>query len=300
MARLRVNDAALLGAMNWLKLVSKGNGGQFAYVPEEPPRPSMTAAGLLCRQYLGLRRGDPVMLEGMNVLTSNLPDNARRDVYYWYYATQVLHNAPGPEWDEWNRQMRRVLIETQCKEGCATGSWDPEKPSRDKWSDQGGRIFVTSMAALSLEVYYRYLPLYQLDTEEPPAGEKAEPGKSVAKQPERKGAPSRAPAHRRRSPQGPRPEAAPSRRSAPRLPPAARIRSPARRRRQTQKRIPVPMRRRRQCLPRRRTPTSRPPNPSRPARRVRRRSADRLAPALGASGHRLIPPRFPWNGSLQT
>lgn len=89
----------------------------------------------------------------------------QKNVYYWYYATQVLHNVPGPEWDKWNRQMRRVLIESQSKEGCAAGSWDPGKPYKDAWADAGGRLMLTSLSALTLEVYYRYLPLYKLDTQ---------------------------------------------------------------------------------------------------------------------------------------
>ncbi len=102
------------------------------------------------------------MQEGLATLLRHMPDNNARDMYYWYYATQVLHNVPGPDWDKWNRQMRRVLIETQCKDGCAAGSWDPDKPTRDRWGDAGGRLYVTSLAALTLEVYYRYLPLYKL------------------------------------------------------------------------------------------------------------------------------------------
>ena len=58
--------------------------------------------------------------------------------------------------------MRRALVRTQCREGCAAGSWDPEIPSLDAWSEQGGRIMTTAFSTLSLEVYYRYLPLYNL------------------------------------------------------------------------------------------------------------------------------------------
>jgi hypothetical protein len=45
-------------------------------------------------------------------------------------------------------------------EGCAAGSWDPKA---DAWGQQGGRVMQTSLAALVLEVYYRYPPCY--DTE---------------------------------------------------------------------------------------------------------------------------------------
>ena len=31
------------------------------------------------------------------------------NVYYWYYATQVMHNYAGYEWDTWNRAMRKLL-----------------------------------------------------------------------------------------------------------------------------------------------------------------------------------------------
>ena len=106
---------------------------------------------------------------------AHLPSIDQRNAYYWYYGTQVMHNVPGPEWDVWNRQMRRVLIESQVKEGCAAGSWDPDEPKPDPWGEQGGRIMVTSLCCLTLEVYYRYLPLYKLD-----APDKGEPAKQTA------------------------------------------------------------------------------------------------------------------------
>jgi len=166
MAYLKVNPMAFEGAKRWLKSVSKGSsGGLFCYTPESSPTPTMTSVGLLCSQYMGLHRDDPVMIEGMKYLMSNMPNIHAHNVYYWYYATQVLHNVPGPEWDTWNRQMRRVLIDSQSKEGCAAGSWDPAKPAKDAWATQGGRLMLTSLSALTLEVYYRYLPLYKLDSE---------------------------------------------------------------------------------------------------------------------------------------
>ncbi len=98
---------------------------------------------------------------GKRYLLQNLPDNGRRDTYYWYYATQVMHNLLGHDWDAWNHQMRTALVETQCRHGCAAGSWDPEYPTLDTWGPQGGRILTTAFSTLTLEVYYRYLPLYQ-------------------------------------------------------------------------------------------------------------------------------------------
>jgi hypothetical protein len=167
MAGLDVSESAIAGSNKWLKATSHGkSGGLFSYQPGAPASPSMTSVGLLCSQYLGAKRDGASIQEGMAYLLNNLANPERRNCYYWYYATQVMHNLPGPEWDTWNRQMKRVLLDSQAKEGCAAGSWDPAKPTADAWGDPGGRIMVTSLCCLTLEVYYRYLPLYRLDTQE--------------------------------------------------------------------------------------------------------------------------------------
>ena len=166
MAYLNVDPKAFTGAAHWLDSVASGNyKGMFSYTPGPGATPSMTAVGLLCRQYLGMKRDDKAMQEGMGFIMKQLPKPNTRFLYFWYYATQVMHNLPGPEWDKWNREMRRVLIDTQCKEGCAAGSWDPDRPAPDPLSAPGGRVLITGLSTLTLEVYYRYLPLYKLDTE---------------------------------------------------------------------------------------------------------------------------------------
>lgn len=164
MAGLKVNQKTLDKAKSFLKSVSSGEAnGLYGYKPGTKPTPTLTAVAMLCQQYMGMQREDPAMVEGKKHLMLYLPNSLNRNCYYWYYATQVMHNFPGPEWDTWNRRLRRMLITQQVKEGCAAGSWDPEKPVRDTLGDVGGRLMVTSIAILSLEVYYRYLPLYQLD-----------------------------------------------------------------------------------------------------------------------------------------
>ncbi|HEV3023738.1 MAG TPA: prenyltransferase/squalene oxidase repeat-containing protein, partial [Pirellulales bacterium] len=149
MAGLQVNTSALAGAKKFLKSAASGaSGGLFAYTPGAPPTPTMSAVGLLCSQYLGTKRESPLMKEGVEYLMRNLPARGNTSVYYWYYATQVLHNLPGPQWDEWNRTTRKVLIESQVKQGCAAGSWDPERPYPDPWGPAGGRLLMTSLNCL--------------------------------------------------------------------------------------------------------------------------------------------------------
>jgi hypothetical protein len=164
MAGLGIDTGRLELVQKWLRAVAKGHySGLFAYLPYREPSPTMTSVGLLCRQYLGAGKDERFMQEGVEYLLNNLPDADQRDTYYWYYATQVMHNLVDRNWDRWNRQVRRVLIETQCRDGsCATGSWDPQRPSMDSYGFKGGRLFVTSLSTLTLEIYYRYLSLYKV------------------------------------------------------------------------------------------------------------------------------------------
>jgi hypothetical protein len=164
MAGLEVSDNSLLGARKYLQSCGSGQyRSEFSYTPGGGPTATMTSVGLLTSQYLGAQRSDPVIIGGVEYLSNHKPQINNRNTYYWYYATQVMHNVPGKEWDDWNRQMRRILIETQEKNGCAAGSWNPLQPDPDPWAQQGGRLMVTSFCTLTLEVYYRYLPLYKLD-----------------------------------------------------------------------------------------------------------------------------------------
>jgi hypothetical protein len=119
------------------------------------PTPTMSAVGLLCRQYLdGWGPRSPRLLRGIDAHLRPHPPGARQDAYYCYYATQVMFHFGGQGWKEWNAQMRETLVKTQEK----NGSWPA---AGDAWGRQGGgRLMVTAMNLLTLEVYYRYLPLY--------------------------------------------------------------------------------------------------------------------------------------------
>jgi len=163
LAKLKVKPETLQRAAKWLQAVSNHDRlGEFSYSPDAKPDPCMTAVGLLSSLYLGAKSTDPHIEAGTQYLMKQLPDVQRRNVYCWYYSTAAVQKYGGPAWGDWNRVLRRLLVESQVQEGCAAGSWDPDKPTKDAWGDLGGRIFVTSLSTLSLEVYYCFLPLYKL------------------------------------------------------------------------------------------------------------------------------------------
>lgn len=161
MAGLRIPRSAYAGVANWLDSVEeKSAPGRFRYHPTKEVTEPMTAEGLLMRQYLGADRQDQALLAGASYLKVRLPRAEARDVYYWYYATQVMFHMQGEHWEAWNAEMRDMLVATQEKGGPARGSWDATSPTKDTWGRSGGRHYVTCLNLLMLEVYYRHLPLY--------------------------------------------------------------------------------------------------------------------------------------------
>lgn len=173
MAGLEVDDArlpTLANATRFLDSVQTSDGGGYGYMRADAPTPTLSAVGLLCRQYLGWGPRNPGLIAGINRLKQTPPGSVK-DIYYYYYATQVMHHMGGEAWEFWNPRMRDLLIKSQVgyldknldpKRLHERGSWSPEG---DRWceNDGGGRLMMTSLALLTLEVYYRHLPLYRRD-----------------------------------------------------------------------------------------------------------------------------------------
>ncbi len=130
------------------------------------PTSVMTSVGLLMRLYFGWKRDRAEMLAGADYLLEHLPEHgsetaSRRDTYYWYYATQVMFHMRGQHWQQWHDRLYPLLINSQTVDGELAGSWDPNYPTPDLWARYGGRLYVTTLNLLSLEVSYRHLPLYE-------------------------------------------------------------------------------------------------------------------------------------------
>ena len=158
MAGLEVQSPALDAISKYLDNASTDGGSGYAYKPGQAETTTMTAEGLLCRQYLGWKKDDPRLVKGIERVAAS-PINWRdQNVYYWYYATQVMHHMEGKYWNDWNEVLRQTVPEKQVKTGKEKGSWDP---MIDRWGNHGGRLYTTCLCTYMLEVYYRHLPIYR-------------------------------------------------------------------------------------------------------------------------------------------
>ena len=155
MAFLQVNPLTIKKAVEFLNRVQQDDGAMYGYT--DPGNGYGTSAvGLLCRMYLGWKKDNPALQRGVARLAKAGPN---ADLYYDYYATQILHHMEGDMWVAWNTKMRDLLVKSQQTKGHMAGSWF-EGFEKGHGPEYGGRLYCTSLATMILEVYYRHLPIY--------------------------------------------------------------------------------------------------------------------------------------------
>jgi hypothetical protein len=167
-----VSTSVRNGTLSWLDKVAGGRErGLASYQPREAVTPTMTAEAWVCRQFLGVGGPGPASNEAADYLLVHGPDRDPYNLYYWYYGTLAMYQHGGDAWTRWNSTVRDQIIRRQHASGHIAGSWDPDD---SLYGLKGGRIYCTALATLTLEVYYRFLRLYD-DPKLPAAGAAATP-----------------------------------------------------------------------------------------------------------------------------
>ena len=122
----------------------------------------ITAVGVLSMQLLGHSRSAEVR-RGLSYL-----DSARCDwrnppawpMYAWYYLSQAKFHEGGGSWRNWNNQFAPQLIRNQNPDGSWSSAGLAMKSGITGREDYHP-AYSTTLAALTLQVYYRFLPTYQ-------------------------------------------------------------------------------------------------------------------------------------------
>jgi hypothetical protein len=145
---------------------------EFASRPDAPrmsqhENPTLTSISLLTRVFIGQNTRGKILRAHANMLLKEKPKliDPEKTVswwdsacyYQWYYSTLAMFQMGGTYWRTWNDAMKSSLLKLQNKGGCEDGSWEPIS----RRGSRAGRIYSTAVNCLSLEVYYRYLPILQ-------------------------------------------------------------------------------------------------------------------------------------------
>ena len=156
MANLNVNPLTVKKAVAFLNSVESQKGARYGYTDNSRFSPGLTAVGLLCRMYLGWKKDNPALKDGVAYLARTGPTP---DLYYDYYATQIMHHMEGDAWIAWNTKMKAMLLKAQSTKDHETGSWF-DGVDGGHGPDAAGRLYCTALSTMILEVYYRHLPIY--------------------------------------------------------------------------------------------------------------------------------------------
>lgn len=168
LAGLKVPENHFELARKWFDTAGGGkHGGLYGYQGPGKKSPAMVATGMFCRQLDLVPPTSPMQIESAKLIGINPMRSRTLDFYYIYYATLALYQHQGPIWDQWNERLKDSLPRLQRKTGSRTGSWDTSRGL----AGNGGRVASTALATLSLEVYYRILPIYGFRGEEEQAPE---------------------------------------------------------------------------------------------------------------------------------
>lgn len=115
--------------------------------------PMSTGLGALCLMFVGERDSDEVK-DAIKMIRRNwMPGSGSVDYVRWYYTGQAMFHYSRDDWNAWNNTMREVLPKMQNSKGSFT--------SNNAEEIAAGVSYNTTMAILSLEIYYRYAPIYK-------------------------------------------------------------------------------------------------------------------------------------------
>jgi hypothetical protein len=157
LAGVKAPDRTRQGMLRFLQNNTSGrHKGLSSYRAGERPSRTMTAEAYACRVFLAQQPSKDLTDEAAAFILEELPGAGKTDFYYWYYGSLAMFQLQDERWVRWNDALQRELLSRQVKTGEMVGSY----PTDEVWSGYGGRVYTTSMAALCLEVYYRYLPVY--------------------------------------------------------------------------------------------------------------------------------------------
>ncbi|MBN2302237.1 MAG: terpene cyclase/mutase family protein [Lentisphaerae bacterium] len=131
---------------------------------------ALTGVGVLCMQLFGAAR-EPEVRAGLAYMANwriSWTEKVQGSIYHWYYITQAKFHEGGETWNSWNKQFSPELVRTQIVIPKAilgpTGKMEDigywEGPEINK-GHSGGLVMDTSMCAMMLQVYYRYLPTFK-------------------------------------------------------------------------------------------------------------------------------------------
>ena len=153
MCGLEAPSPTIEAARRFLDRVQTHDGAAYGY-RSPAAKPCTSAIGLLCRMYTGWTADHEALRRGVTALAR--PGPSPGAIYQNFYLSQALLQMNHPVWPRWNAKNRDQIVAQQMRVAHEAGSWF----FAEHETAPGGRLAHTALAVLTLEVYYRLLPIY--------------------------------------------------------------------------------------------------------------------------------------------
>jgi len=137
----------------WGILTQPDSHVRYSYGSDNTPKPAISAAAIACLYSAG-EYDSTLAVDCLNYVAGkfrNTSDGFSLDGHAFYlnlYAAQAFYQAGDEYWDAYFPKARDHLIKQQQ----ADGSWK---------ASSVGPTFSTSIAAIILQLPYKFLPIYQ-------------------------------------------------------------------------------------------------------------------------------------------
>lgn len=137
--------------------------GRFGYSSRGAGSDGVTAVGVLCLQLLGYGKDKAVRMGqgAMNGFDCNWRNPPSWPMYAWYYITQAKFHDGGQTWAGWNNKFAPEIVKNQNEDGSWTSAGQNLGEGDHGKETNHGPVYSTTLAALTLQVYYRFLPTYK-------------------------------------------------------------------------------------------------------------------------------------------
>ncbi len=147
-----VPTRAIDDAVKYIKRRHNERQNVFGYQGDSDHKDSLTGMAILCLELCG-SHGDEMLARAGDYVLANSKQQLPGDQFEYYgnyYNAQAMFQLGGKYWEQYAAWMYETYLAKQKQDG----SWE---------GNHYGKIYTTSMMALSMTVPYRQLPIYQRD-----------------------------------------------------------------------------------------------------------------------------------------
>ena len=159
-AEIEIKPETVPRLVEFFKKVEEPLTGRTHYMAATFGTDALTGVGMMVDEFVNqqtstqrVQRAAPYLADLAESQWGGKSKSSITDYYLWYNCTLAMFQAGGEPWKRWNDVTRERIVSLQVQgTDCTRGSWPPS----DRWSHEGGRIYSTALAVLTLEVYYRF------------------------------------------------------------------------------------------------------------------------------------------------